>query len=59
MTLYSRLSAYASAWRTYREEAETRRLLSGLPNEILKDIGWPEGVDRRRRSIDGSWIGGR
>ncbi|MBX3576970.1 MAG: DUF1127 domain-containing protein [Rhizobiaceae bacterium] len=59
MSIYRKLSSYASAWREARELAETRRVLSALPNEILKDIGWPQDNGRGRHQLDGSWFGGR
>lgn len=43
MSVYSTLSAIASEWRSARDEARTRRIISTLPAEIQKDIGWPIG----------------
>lgn len=31
-------------WRRYRAGARTRRIMSGLPTSILKDIGWPDAL---------------
>lgn len=42
-------------WRCYRNDARTRRIVSNLPPQIRKDIGWPDvlpdhGGRRRQRS---------
>ena len=42
MSLYSALTHLAAEWRTAREEAHTRRTIESLPEEIRKDIGWPD-----------------
>ena len=42
MSVYSALSHLAAEWRTAREEARTRRIIESLPEEIQKDIGWPD-----------------
>jgi hypothetical protein len=42
MSVYSTLSQLAAEWRIAREEARTRRIVSSLPLEIQKDIGWPD-----------------
>jgi hypothetical protein len=39
---------YTAALRAMRDEIRTERLLNSLPNEIRKDIGWPEGRAARR-----------
>jgi hypothetical protein len=57
MSVYSALSHLAAEWRSAREEARTRRIIGSLPEEIQKDIGWPDShtiratARRRSRSI--------
>ncbi len=41
---------YAGKLKTMRDEVRTRRFLDSLPNDIRKDIGWPDRyphIDRR------------
>lgn len=33
---------YAGKLRTIRDEVRTQRFLNSLPNEVRKDIGWPD-----------------
>ena len=33
---------YAGKLKTMRDEMRTRRFLDSLPNDIRKDIGWPD-----------------
>jgi hypothetical protein len=39
---------YAGKLKTMRDEVRTRRFLDSLPNDIRKDIGWPD----RYRQVD-------
>jgi hypothetical protein len=41
-------------WHAWRETARTRRIVSGLPRHIRKDIGWPDTVLPDRR--DTRWL---
>lgn len=62
MSFYSAVTRYASNWRAYRDEIRTRQLISSLPAEVLKDIGYPDAPPARARTHDlgiGSWVGGR
>jgi uncharacterized protein YjiS (DUF1127 family) len=59
MSVYSTLTRLASDWRAARESAHTRRVLGALPNEVLKDIGWPEVDGRSRRNFDSTFFAGR
>ena len=44
---------YAGKLRTMRDEVRTQRFLNSLPDEVRKDIGWPDiYADRRSR---GGW----
>jgi hypothetical protein len=47
MSVYTALSHLATEWRSAREEARTRRIISSLPAEIQKDIGWPDAQANR------------
>jgi hypothetical protein len=41
---------YAGKLKTMRDDVRTRRFLDSLPNDIRKDIGWPDRyphIDRR------------
>ena len=38
---------YAGKLKTMRDDARTRRFLDSLPNDIRKDIGWPDVAQRR------------
>ncbi|MBE7185233.1 MAG: hypothetical protein INR68_12620 [Methylobacterium mesophilicum] len=49
MTLYVSLQHIASEWWAARKAARTEWLVSGLPVEIQKDIGWPDGTHGARR----------
>jgi len=59
MSVYSTLAAYAAEWRAVRDEFRTRRALSNLPSDMLKDIGWPDAATERRFHRRGPWIGAR
>ena len=41
MSFYSSIHRYASDWVRARRAAYTARVVSDLPAEIRKDIGWP------------------
>lgn len=50
MTMFATLRAYYSAFERRRRFARTERMICTLPNEVLKDIGWPgaaEGIGDR------------
>lgn len=55
MTLYSTLARVAADWRDARSVARTRRIITSLPSDVRKDIGWPDAldVDLRRRASAG------
>lgn len=41
---------YAGKLKTMRDDVRTRRFIDSLPNDIRKDIGWPDRyphIDRR------------
>lgn len=40
------LRTVANAVRARRRQRETQRILSGLPADVKKDIGWPAMVER-------------
>lgn len=49
-TLYGTFNAFLARWRAVRLDSRTRRILSELPRDIRKDIGWPDdwnGPQRR------------
>lgn len=48
MTILSTIERLASAYRQHRIAARTRRMIGALPEEVQKDIGWPEGREFRR-----------
>lgn len=57
MTLYSTLARVAADWRDARSVARTRRIITSLPSDVRKDIGWPDALDvepRRRASAGGA-----
>jgi len=45
MFILSTIDRIARAYRSRRLEARTIRAIGALPEEIRKDIGWPEGRD--------------
>jgi hypothetical protein len=48
MTLMNTFMVYIQHVREARERARTERLVSELPPEIRKDIGWPGSFPSRR-----------
>ncbi|MEZ5812904.1 MAG: hypothetical protein R3D45_15955 [Rhizobiaceae bacterium] len=48
MSLFSFLRSSPEERRIARENARTYRLINSLPEEIRKDIGWPDGRQIRR-----------
>lgn len=49
MTILSTIGRLASTYRQHRIAAHTRRMIGALPEEIQKDIGWPEGREFRHK----------
>ncbi|HEU4986191.1 MAG TPA: hypothetical protein VFT89_03910 [Rhizobiaceae bacterium] len=41
MSIVALISHYVEAYRVDRQRARTARLISSLPADIRKDIGWP------------------
>lgn len=41
MSFFSSLRRFAAEWSEAREMARTERMISGMPTELRKDIGWP------------------
>lgn len=48
MSLFSFLRRTSEERRIARENARTYRMISALPEDIRKDIGWPDGRQVRR-----------
>ena len=48
MEWLDRIRSYAAERREARENARTYRHVRSLPEEIQKDIGWPDGAESRR-----------
>lgn len=51
MNLLSAISSYIAGLERRRRFYRTERMVSSLPPEVLKDIGWPgsaEGLERDR-----------
>lgn len=42
---------YAGKLRTMRDEVRTQRFLNSLPDELRKDIGWPDRYPELRGRI--------
>ena len=42
---------YAGKLKTMRDEMRTRRFLDSLPNDIRKDIGWPDRYPQSDRFV--------
>lgn len=53
MSILQRLREVSIARNAARNRMRTFRLLQSLPDEIRKDIGWPD-TDNARRFIDKS-----
>jgi hypothetical protein len=48
MTVFTALRSYLGEIERRRRFYRTQRIMSGMPPEMLKDIGWPgaaEGID--------------
>ncbi|WP_195165040.1 hypothetical protein [Mesorhizobium sp. NBSH29] len=48
MSLYSNFKDFAAEWRSARDRARTMRIVSSLPPEIQKDIGWQPSCTTRQ-----------
>lgn len=48
MSLFTFFRLPAEERRVARRNARTYRLIRSLPEEIQKDIGWPDGEQARR-----------
>lgn len=58
MTMFATLREYYSAFERRRRFARTERMIRTLPNEVLKDIGWPgasEGAGDRAVWHETDW----
>ncbi len=45
MTILNAFENYLVGFRVRRELARTERLISSLPADVQKDIGWPDAHD--------------
>ena len=61
MSILSTIGRYASEYSAARTRYLTARAIRTLPNEVLKDIGWPDAYDARptRSAGAGTWAGDR
>lgn len=48
ITLIRAIRRYAGKIQTMHNEIRTERLMNSLPNQIRKDIGWPDNYSDRR-----------
>ncbi|MBA3449348.1 MAG: hypothetical protein H0T56_17430 [Pseudaminobacter sp.] len=46
--IFRAIGRYAGKVRTMRDEIRTERFLNSLPDDIRKDIGWPDSFAERR-----------
>lgn len=53
MTIVNALLHYVQRVRLARERARTEKLVSELPFEVRKDIGWPGRFQSRLADCDG------
>lgn len=53
MSIMNTLLVFIDNYRTARERARTERLVSELPPEVRKDIGWPSSYNARFANCDG------
>ena len=49
MRMFDDISRFAAAYLAHRTRRRTERLLGALPNDVRKDIGWPDSVQGRIR----------
>lgn len=61
MSLLNALTHAAAGWQIARNQARTFRIIRSLPQEVQKDIGWPDAYESRARDYHGagSWAGGK
>ena len=45
MSILTKISNYASDLRLRRQRARTYMMVTSLPRDIQKDIGWPDAHD--------------
>ena len=52
---------YMGKLKTIRDEIRTERFMNTLPEELRKDIGWPDALETRigDRHGAGTWAGNR
>jgi hypothetical protein len=61
MSIFSAIGHLAHEYSVARTRYVTERQVRALPQEIQKDIGWPDATSREpsSRIAIGSWAGGR
>ncbi|TWG64745.1 MULTISPECIES: hypothetical protein [unclassified Aminobacter] len=52
MSLLSAISRFGEQVRRRHRQAQTMMYVASLPEEIQKDIGWPDMYERSTRSND-------
>lgn len=52
MSILNAFDHYLFGLRRMREIARTERMISALPPEVQKDIGWPDVYEESRWRID-------
>lgn len=45
-TVLSTIRRYAGKMQTIRNQIRTERMIAGLPEDLKKDIGWPDRFNR-------------
>lgn len=58
MSILSSIGRIASDFSTARARYQTERMLRDLPDEIRKDIGWPDAFDTQT-GFRRAWVAGR
>ena len=45
MSILNAFDHYLVGFRARRDQARTERMISNLPPEVQKDIGWPQALE--------------
>jgi len=45
MSILNTFDHYMAGFRARRDAARTERMISSLPREVQKDIGWPQALE--------------
>ena len=48
MSIFGTFDRYLTSYRRLRQRVRAERMISSLPAEVQKDIGWPDAYEESR-----------